>query len=229
MALQHQREKAQLLRREGKSIREIVQSLQLNKSTVSYWCRDIPLSKAQLRTLASQQHRGGALGRLRAAEQKRAQRIKRTNSDMAQGAQDVGTLSRRDLFILGISLYWGEGYKSGNEECGLTNSDPTIITTFIAWLSTIYGVSKKDLILRVSLNELHRHRIAVVEKHWSHVTHIPLSQFTQTSLIKTRLQKRYTKTELHFGTLRVKVRRGTSLRRKIMGSIGALRERPFIE
>ena len=147
------------------------------------------------------------------------------SAEMERGARDVGTLSQRDLFLLGLALYWGEGYKNGNEECGLTNSDPAIITTFIEWLRRIYAIPSTDLILRVSVNETHRHRVQIIEKYWSQMTGVPLSQFTSTSLIKARSKKAYADAESHFGTLRVKVRRGTALRRRIMGSIGILKNR----
>ena len=224
MALQQLKEKAHLLRSDGRSIGKIAKTLCISKSTVSYWCRDIVLSKLQLQVLAKRQRKGGALGRLRAAEQKRIHRIERVALDMKQGAQDVGTLSKRDIFILGLALYWGEGYKNGNEECGLTNSDPVILRAFIAWLKHIYSIERKDLIARVSLNEIHQTRIAAIEKHWSRILCIPRAQFTRTSLIKTKVQKIYSNPNQHFGTLRIKVRRGTSLRRRIMGSINALKE-----
>lgn len=146
---------------------------------------------------------------------------------MSRGAREIASLSHRDLFILGIALYWGEGYKSGNKECGLTNSDPVIIQAFIFWLKKIYSVQEKDLILRVSLNESHRGRVSLVEQYWSRVTNIPPSQFTKTSLIRSRSKKTFSNLDVHFGTLRVKVRRGTSLRRRIMGSIERLRKKFF--
>lgn len=224
MAFQVVREKARNLRHKGKSIAEIAALLDASKSTVSYWCRDISLTKAQQSLLVERQAHGGAVGRLRAAEMKRAQRLINTERDKARGIRDVGTLSKRDVFILGLALYWGEGYKSGNEECGLTNSDPAIILSFITWLRDVYGVPSADLILRVSLNETHRYRKDDVERYWSRTTGIPLTQFTATSLIRAAVQKRYAAPENHFGTLRVKVRRGTSLRRRIMGSLGSLKQ-----
>ena len=225
MASQALREQAQALRRQGKSIADIVHTLQASKSTVSYWCRDISLSHAQRHALAEKQRASGGIGRLRAAELKRARRMSDMNAEMERGARDVGTLSQRDLFMTGLALYWGEGYKSGNEECGLTNSDPAIITTFIEWLRRIYAIPSTDLILRVSVNETHRHRVQIIEKYWSQMTGVPLSQFTSTNLIKARSKKAYADAESHFGTLRVKVRRGTALRRRIMGSISALKKR----
>lgn len=229
MAKQQIKDRAQSLRQGGKSIGEIARLLGVSKSTASYWCKNIVLTTGQLRTLAERQQRGGMFGRLRASEQKRAQRIKNTALAMEQGRQDVIPLNERDLFMLGLALYWGEGYKNGNDECGLTNSDPAIIATFIRWLSKIYGIKGSDLILRVSLNVAHKPRASIVERYWADVTHIPLSQFTSTSFIKTKMRKKYMNADRHFGTLRVKVRRGTSLRRRIMGSIDAIKKGPLVQ
>ena len=213
------REQAQELRSRGNSISEIAEALKASKSTVSYWCRDIKLSSVQLRALAKRQESGGALGRLRAAEKKRLTRIAAVAEAEQKGKRDVGRLSERDIFILGTALYWGEGYKSGNEECGLTNSNPDIIRSFITWMRRIYNVRSPDLILRVSINNSHRGRVKEVEKYWSKVTGIPLTQFTTTSLIKSSAHKIYSDPQKHFGTLRVKIRRGTQLRRRIIGSL----------
>jgi hypothetical protein len=218
------REKARALRQNGESIRTISQKLKASKSTVSYWCRNIALTPEQMRKLSLQKEKGAHLGRLRAAEKKRAIRIKAVKLATNKGSADVGKMNRRDLFMLGLALYWGEGYKSGNEECGLTNSDPAIIKTFIIWLRKIYTITSPDLILRISINEGHRRRLKEVQIHWVKVTGIPLNQFTKTSFIKANSRKIYSDPENHFGTLRIKVRRGTALRRRIMGSIAEIRK-----
>ena len=216
------REKARALRQNGESIAKIGVILHASKSTVSYWCRDIALSAKQVRRLAFRQQEAGALARLRAAEKKRAIRMEAVRVESNRGSRDAGILSQRDLFILGVGLYWGEGYKSGNEECGLTNSNPDIIRAFMIWLKRAYNIPSSDLILRVSINRTHRDRVAIVEQYWSKVTAIPRSQFTKTSLIKARSRKIYSNPEQHYGTLRIKVRRGTALRRRILGSIKAV-------
>src|SRR3989344_7483563 len=131
MAYIELREKARKLRVQGKSIAEITKELQASKSTVSYWCRNIVLAPRQIQRLAQRRKDGGSIGRIRAAEKKRQARITATAVASQKGRQDVGRLDRRDLLILGMGLYWGEGYKNGNDECGLTNSDPAIIKTFI--------------------------------------------------------------------------------------------------
>ncbi len=135
----------------------------------------------------------------------------------------VGKLSRRDLFIAGLALYWGEGYKGLSQELGFTNSDPVMIRFFIEWLWRVYKVSPDKLILRVSINGSHLSRVVEVERYWSRLTRVPLNQFTKTSLIKTAHKRVYGNESVHYGTLRVKVRSGTDLRRQILGSIQKLK------
>jgi transcriptional regulator with XRE-family HTH domain len=217
------REKARALRARGKSLSEIANLLRASKSTVSHWCRDILLSNDQLRSLSMLQARAGAYGRIRAAEAKRASRIKSAREAGLRGAGRVGRLTPRDLYILGLGLYWGEGLKSANEEFGISNSDPAVIRTFIKWVESAFGIARRDLILRVSLNAVHAHRVSGVEQFWSHVTGVPLSQFTKTSLITTSSRKVYPANQAHYGTLRVKVRRATNLHRTVLGSLAELR------
>ena len=83
----------------------------------------------------------------------------------------------------------------------------------------MYDIKSSDLILRVSINESHADRVREVKDYWSALTNIPQDQFSKTSLIKTRSKKMYANRQNHFGTLRVKVRRSTALRRRIMGSL----------
>jgi len=67
----------------------------------------------------------------------------------------------------------------------------------------------------------HRKRIKELENFWSNLMSIPLSQFTKTVLIKTRTKKIYSNNN-HYGTVRVTVRKGTQLRRRIIGWIEGL-------
>ncbi len=219
MAHIYKKELAQKLRKEGLSIKEISKKIKSNKSTVSYWCRDILLTKEQLGRLQDKQKAFGMKAILAVAEKKRKQRIEDTALHTERGAQDVGVITKRDLFMLGLALYWGEGYKKGSAETGFTNSDPFVIKMILRWFTECYGIQKEDFILRVSINQLHEERIDDVVNYWAQITHLPIGQFTKPSLIKTKTVKVYANHNQHFGTLRVKVRRGTNLRRRILGSL----------
>jgi hypothetical protein len=141
---------------------------------------------------------------------------------MKEGGQMVGRMSERDVLMVGLGLYWGEGYKKGNQEFGFTNSDPAMIKFYIRWLQTCFGISKSDLILRISINVMHRQRVKEVESYWIRETTIPFTQFTKTSIIKSVVKKVYKNHGEHFGTLRIKVRCGTKLRRVVLGAIQGL-------
>jgi len=215
-------QRAITLRVKGYSINSIAKTISVSKSTVSHWCKNIALSEKQINHIAEQSKHHATLHLLRASEKRREKRQLNIKQSTQQGHADVGRLSKRDLHMVGLGLYWGEGYKKGNQELGFTNSDPVMIVFYIEWLRRIYNINKQDLILRLSINDQHTGRIQNVLKYWMQITKIPLSQFTKTSLIKSKSKKTYINLESHSGTLRVKVRRGTELRRRILGSIDAL-------
>ncbi len=218
-----EKNRAQTLRREGVSINHIAKTLSVSKGTVSYWCRDISLSPKQIMDMQHRVHTQAVTALLRSSEEKRARRIRDTAESTKVGKSDVRKLSVRDRFMVGLGLYWGEGYKRGNEELGFTNSDPEMILFFIKWLKDVYNIERDRLIARVSINASHLKREDAVAQFWSKKTSIPISQFTRTSFIKTQSKKVYPNAAEHFGTLRIKVRRGAALRRRILGSLGSLR------
>lgn len=214
--------KAFALRRQGESINTIAKKLSISKSTASVWCRDITLSDSQLKALSEKSNSRAISGLLHASEKKRSERIIATEREIHKGKKDVGRLSTRDIFMVGLGLYWGEGYKKGSQELGFTNSDPELILFYMQWLNRIYNIKPDFLILRVSINMQHKERIEDVEQYWSNLTQIPLSQFTKSSLIKTTSKRVYANNVPHYRTLRIKVRKGTALRRRILGSIEGL-------
>jgi hypothetical protein len=223
MAKQLVKEKAQVMRKKGKSIGYIADALQVSKSTVSLWCKDISLSESQINKLYGDARTISLNALLKAAEIKRKERIKASDISARLGEKDIGHLSKRDLHMLGLGLYWGEGYKSGNDELGFTNSDPAMIKLYIAWLNKIYGVERLKLICRISINEIHKKREAKLISYWVKITGVLAAQFTRTSFIRSKTNKIYGNNDTYFGLVRVKVRKGTNLRRRILGSISKLK------
>lgn len=222
MAKIKQREAAIRLRIAGTSISDISEELSVSKSTVSYWCRDISLSAQAIQKIALRSNSKSTHALLAYTESLRTQRQDRIKVDMATGKKRLGRLTDRDHYCLGIGLYWGEGYKQGNQELGFTNSNPGIIIFYLDWLKRHFAVTSNDLILRVSINAQHRHRIDAVHAFWSRLTKISPNQFTAPSFITTVSKKQYSNETTHFGTLRIKVRRGTRMRREILGALAHL-------
>lgn len=222
MAKSIEREHAVIMRKNGISISAIAKKLCVSKSTASVWCQDVSLTLQQIEEIGRLSKHHATVGLLKASEKQRMTRLNNIEIATREGKASVGKLSKRDIYMIGLGLYWGEGYKKGSQELGFTNSDPAMILFYIKWLHEVFRIEKENLILRVSINSLHTYRVHEVEKYWSKLINIPKTQFTKTSLIKVSSKKVYKNIETHFGTLRIKVRRGTDLRRKILGAISAL-------
>lgn len=205
----------------GDSINEIAQKLGLSKSTVSFWCKDIRLTPKQIERLSKRQLSASYKGRLKAVEQKRKNRLANIENLRKKGIKEIGNINKRELFLAGLGIYWGEGYKSLTTTA-FTSSDPKIVLFMIKWLGKNCQISTKDFICRVGLNITHRHRIQDVERYWSEITGIPQSQFTKTTLVKTKNKKVYENFDNYYGTLRISVRRSSRLQRKILGWLEGL-------
>ena len=64
--------------------------------------------------------------------------------------KDIGKFSKRDLFIAGLFMYWGEGTKTFNTMTSVSNTDPAVLKLFIKWLND-FGIKKKDLGVKLHL------------------------------------------------------------------------------
>jgi hypothetical protein len=215
---------AQELRRKGWSISEIAQELAMHKSgSISKWCRNIILTPKQIERLVMKREAGSYKGRMIAVERKRKIRIKEEKFLRNEGLKEIGVISNRDLFIAGIAIYWSEGYTYlDGDQVGFTNSDPKMILLMLKWFEEICNVPKDRLSLSIRINQIHKNRIKDIENYWSELTDIPLLQFNKTVLIKSKAKKVYPNPESYFGTLRIIVRQGTQLRRRINGWIEGL-------
>lgn len=212
---------AETLRQGGMSIKEIARKVEVSQSTASRWCAGITLSSEQRTRLERNQREAGAKALAPWIERNRVLKQKDLAKQSLDGRRDVGTLSKRDLLILGLGLYWGEGYKRGSQEWGFTNSEPGMICAILAWLLQSYGVTTDRIIARLTINDRYKTEAKRITRIWAKETGIPLSQFGSPTFIhgyaESSLQAR-----TYRGTLRIKVRRGTSLRRRILASIAEL-------
>lgn len=213
--------KAQELRRQGQSIKDIAKKLEVSKSSASIWCRDIQLTKEQIVRLDKKQKIGAYRGRLKGAQVQRKRHLKRIETIEKKAIEEIGRLSKRDLFIAGIGLYWGEGSKTG---CMVRfhNSNPQIICFMMVWFRKIFKIPENEFTMYVCINEIHRNRLNEVNKYWSKITKIPLKQFRKPILAKTTNKKVYTNLSRHFGTLSIRINKSSNLFHKIQGYNKAL-------
>ncbi|HUD44864.1 MAG TPA: helix-turn-helix domain-containing protein [Patescibacteria group bacterium] len=223
MAKYDLRLKARALRKQGVSVKQISKELEVSKGTASIWVRDIILTVEQLERLRMSELKGAELGRLRGALIQKERRIKLAKDLKNKGLVALKDLSKREILILGLALYWGEGNKK-NRRIQFCNSDPDMIKFILYWLQKCFGVNKKDIKCTIGINEIHAYREQILLSYWSEITDIPLGQFSKNSYKKVLNKKVYENMDQYFGTLSINVCKGIEHFYTINGLIEAMRE-----
>lgn len=218
-----EKNRALVLRRKGRSITEISERLNIPKSTIGVWCRNLKLGKKQIERLTKRQKSGSYKGRMKFLERVRRERLFQTKKLKQEGFNEIKNVGKRDLFVAGIAMYLSEGATSeNNEEVSFTNSDYRIIIFMKKWFKEICGISNDRFIIQIRINKIHKNKIVGVENYWSKIMGIPLIQFSKTILIKSKSKKIYPEDNIYYGTIRLKIKQGTQLRRKINGWVAGL-------
>jgi hypothetical protein len=141
------------LRREGSTYDDLMRRFGIAKSTLWRWLKADGLVEQQPQRLTELKR----LAQRKGAAVVKANRIARTRAILDRASQDIGALSRRDLWFLGLALYWAEGAKQkpGNVSAGVifTNSDPAAVRLFIVWVAEVCGISPERLSFDFYLHE----------------------------------------------------------------------------
>jgi len=205
--------KAITLRKQGWSYKEIRQEVPVSKSTLSLWLKDIPLSSTQRERLYTKQ-----VSILARGSQSQKERRKREIAVIVKGAENEIKIpiSFEAYRLFGVAVYWGEGSKHGG--FSFTNSDPHLVLFMVNWFQNIFGVTQNDLV--ASLNIYSQQNDKELKQFWSDLTGIPLENFRK-SFVKPP-NKGYKKNTLYYGTIRVRVRRGTDMKHRVFGWLGAV-------
>ncbi|SDG63792.1 helix-turn-helix domain-containing protein [Streptomyces griseoaurantiacus] len=208
------RARARELRLQGWTYDRIEAELGCSRSSVSLWVRDLPKPE---RKRSSEE--ASAIAR-RGWEAKLLLREEERQDTKDRARQEVGTLSPRELFLVGVGLYWAEGTKdkphARREQVTFVNSDPGVISTFLAWLD-LMEVDRALLRFSVMIHETAD--VAGAERYWADLTGAGPSQFNKTTL-KRHNPKTVRKNtgESYRGCLVIKVLKSADLYRRIEGS-----------
>lgn len=212
---------ARRLRSEGDSIKKIARDLNVSTSTASLWCRDIKLSSTQILQLEKNSKDPYYGRRLSYALKQQLNRKIVSEKIRSEAVKTVGSLSDREKLIVGVALYWAEGFKK-DKMVGFANTDPAMIRFVLNWLQNQLNVSGDSIRLRVGINQSHMERTKEIEMYWSRITGMPLDQFQKPYYQKVVWKKIYDHPEEYFGTLRIRVHKSTKLLKKINGLVEGL-------
>lgn len=210
--------KAIALRKEGKTYSDILRAIPVAKSTLGIWLKDAKLSipEKQRFTLAKK------LASLRGGQAKRKQRIEKQDSIISRANLEIKGISDRELFLIGVIMYWAEGAKEKEYHPGsqlqFSNMDPKMIQIFLIWLKKVCKIDKNMIIFNIFLHKTHKHRVEEIRQYWSKVTGFPVNNFSTVYWKKNNIKtNRKNVGEKYNGVLKIKVKRSSDLVRKIAG------------
>ena len=178
MARKKDKQKALAMRKNGMSYSQIKEKLGVSKSTLSGWLYNMPLSEKRIRELRADSP-------IRIERYRNTMRLKREEKFTKAYeiiSQKIGKLTKRELFLSGLFLYWAEGGKTKNGTTCLTNTNPNMLKFFINWLK-IFNIPKEKL--KIHLHLYSNMNIKKQEKYWSIELGIPLKQFKKSYIKKS--------------------------------------------
>lgn len=169
------KEAAVSLRKTGMSMTVIERKLDIPRSTLSGWFKNIIISEEQRLRLMKNRRDGWAKARIKAAESHRAHKTKRLLKAKQEAMETLEEIEITDavLDLAFAMLYFGEGAKSGGTS--ISSSDPKILRFVINVLKRNYSVDvdkmRFDLHLRMDQSS------DKLKKYWAQELNVPLGRF----------------------------------------------------
>lgn len=207
------KDKARNMRRKGRSYLEIARGVGISKSTAKLWCQDVALSAVHKKALYSKQVKALMRGP-NSSHERRKQEINELLNVAESEVPEV--LSPETVKFFGAALYWAEGSKRSH--FAIVNSDPLLVKYFMFWIKMVFNISPNRVNARLNIHSGQDDKN--MKKFWSDLTGIPIVNFGK-SFTKP-LNKKYKKNTLYYGTITLRVMKGTDYRIKVFGWIRGL-------
>ncbi len=207
------------LRKKGLSYSQIKKQVNVSKDTLSRWCRDIALSVEQTEELLKRKLKGSEKGRIIGAKKNHERRVAEINLLRAKGEKEVGKLTKRDRFLIGVALYAGEGTKGENQTV-FSNSDPKLIKFMINWFREFTNISDEKIKGRLWIHE-NRNELKA-RKFWSELCDIPMENFHKSYIAENKVNSKKIRKNIHeYGVFGIAFS-NTKIHRKLMGWIAGI-------
>lgn len=190
------RELARELRTKGHSYAEISRRTGLAKSTLSYHLKGVPFTPNSLTVKNVRQARERAVLTIKTKKRDTLRAV------FNEAEREVGKVTPRDLLMLGIGLYLGEGSKTAGV-VRLVNTDPRALRLFIRWLYAL-GLSGENIKLRV--HAYPETDIDSAQKYWLHQLKLPDESLQRACIDRRRTGSERKKGQQLNGTAHLTVR-----------------------
>jgi hypothetical protein len=187
------------LRETGHSINEISRQVKCSKSTVQRYIKDVVVHEEYVSVLKDKQRVSVRRSRLM------------WNQEERKAKSFLNSMSERELIMLMIGLYWGEGTK---RELNLINGDPYLVRTF---LSGLYALGAKREDVRLSIRVYGKKHIKSSSSFW--IAHLGL---TPEHIVGYEILENSGETRLIHGMCRVRIQKSQRFFKRIMSMIHLL-------
>lgn len=211
MARFKDRQKAIQLRLAGKSYSQIKEIIDVSKSTLSYWLKNYPLSDKRIRQLRDWNEKRIENYR----ETRRKNKEKLLELIYNEMKLEILPFSKRDLFIAGLFLYWGEGGKTKEAELSLSNTNPAIAKFFIYWLENALKINRNKMRIK-----LHLYKDMDIKKEinfWKRMLGVKKNQFAKPYVKDSNLSSITYKNGFNHGTCNIIIGNATLTKKILMG------------
>src|ERR1035437_8414961 len=183
------------LRSLGYSLPEISRELEVPKTTVFRYIKDVQILPEFIKLWEAK--RAGS----------RYRKILKEKQAFLDGRKVVKNLSSKEKMLFACALYWGEGSK---KDFGLSNTDPELVESFINVLRNVFNIQNDRLRISIRIYEdLDRDRCL---NFWSRIVYIEKEKFINVDVLHGKK-----KGKLEYGMCRVRVLKGGDLLKQIKG------------
>lgn len=215
--------KAIELRKQGLSYKEILEKVPVAKSSLSLWLKAVGLSKKQKQGLTEKK----LAGMKRGWNTRHENRILLTEKIKNIAKSEINRLTKKEFWLIGIALYWGEGNKEKNSRPGsgvkFSNSDSKMIEIFLKWLLDIVQEKREKIYFEIYIHQNCKNRLNEVINYWADCTGFSKDNFSRIYFKKNKINtKRKNVGNDYYGLLRVCVKSSSILQRRIEGWISGI-------
>lgn len=200
--------KAIKLRKLGNSYQQISSILKAPKSTLSYWLKDVEISQIAKSKIQS---RRCSTGIAKLIERNKAQTVlaeKKHKELEEEGKKEAKKLYSDSLFVLGVSLYWAEGYKQGAygskwKSIDFANADPKMIKIMVKFFIKFLKIKKSDIKIQIMLHDSEGIDKAI--NFWHNITRVPKDNFIKTACSASKTSAKKITRKLEHGTIHLRI------------------------
>lgn len=203
------------LRKKGFSYSEIETAINIPKSTIAFWIKKIKLTEPQIKKLKNRR-----IEVARKNSQKRISKIKKAIEEInISSTKDINQISKRELWLMGIILYWKHSSEDNIKKgVRFSSSNPDLIKLFLRWLKKVGKIENKEINFDILMGKNNRkEKVQNAVQYWSKITNLSKNNFTHIYYQKGKALR------TQFGMLRIRVRASSMLARQIFGWIKGIK------